>query len=376
MLISAATPQELIDWFHTRQEDQRILCIMLAPTNEDQAKLAELIEDLSYADAVLGSEVAFLLLHPSANNALGLDKRFGGVLAFKGCAFPPSQSSTELAHPLRETPIFRELSSEWEPIQKSIAMESSKAMARFAPDFMNLLQVSQRELPCLCVLVKGLDESVVFPLGQGWNPTTLMTLLSGIRDIADTLPNFRVEFETLLVTIPTSVRTLEETIFAINAKTRKIVSVLKRILHRNQGTEADTTLIADFIAQKCPSTKQLEEILTRLSFSASTTDQQIPKVIKLMRKLEEFRNDTQGDLARRQYILSIADKAKQLVETRVQIFTSLQSLQVGCVTPTSATNFRLLKGIKTTLEWINLSGDAGEKVLKAAEWCFRLFDKN
>jgi uracil phosphoribosyltransferase len=36
MIITAATPQDLVDWFHTRQEHQRVLCVLLAPSQEDQ----------------------------------------------------------------------------------------------------------------------------------------------------------------------------------------------------------------------------------------------------------------------------------------------------------------------------------------------------
>ncbi|HCL4227676.1 TPA: hypothetical protein N2C25_005936, partial [Pseudomonas aeruginosa] len=97
MLITSATPQELVDWFHTRQEDQRIMCVMLAPELEDQQKLKELTLRFAAADAWLGSEVAFILLDPNGDSAVGLNRGMGEVGAFSGTAFP-----------LRDTTGFRD----------------------------------------------------------------------------------------------------------------------------------------------------------------------------------------------------------------------------------------------------------------------------
>lgn len=375
MIITSVTPKELVNWFHTRQEDQRILCVMLAPAQEDQRKISELVAELFETDAVLGDEVAFLLIHPTANTPLGLDKGYGEFATLRGSAFPVREGRRHLAYSLRETAVFRDMSDEGGPHRREIAEKSARAMALFVPEFMQLFGLIQRNLPALCVLVKGLDESIILPLGKDWTKNSLLALLERLRGIADKLPNFRIEFQTLADEVPSKFKSVSEVTREIDAKVARVVGVLERLLRRYQGTESDSSLIADFIARGCPSLVQLQGVLDRLSFSSNERylkDGQVTKVAALMTRVESVREELSLDLQSRRYVLSIADRAKQLVERRSQLFQAIQDLQTSQVTTTSTIASRSLGRVRSVMESINLTGDLGEKLLAAVEWVRKL----
>lgn len=375
MIITSATPQELVNWFHTRQEDQRILCVMLAPAQDDQRKVSRLVAELFDADAALGNEIAFLLIHPSANTPLGLDKGYGEFATLLGSAFPIHEDRRRLAYSLRNTEVFRDMSNNGDPYRQEIADKSARAMALFVPEFMQLFGVSQRDLPAMCVLVKGLDDSIVLPLGKGWTQDSLLALLGCIRSIADELPNFRTEFRSLADEVPGKLKSVSEVTRELDAKIAHIVEILERLLRRYQGTEEDSTLIADFIARGCPSSDQLQGVLGRLSFCSNeryVKDGQVTKVAALMTRLEAVRAALSVDLQSRRYVLSIADRSQQLVERRTQLLQALQELRDARVTTTSTMASGSLSRVRSALEGINLTGDLGEKMFGAIEWVRKL----
>ncbi|MCF8205618.1 MAG: hypothetical protein K9J82_11105 [Methylotenera sp.] len=374
MIITSATPQELVQWFHARQEEQRVLCVMLAPAQEDQRKVSRLIAELFDADATLGEEVAFLLIHPSANTPLGLDKGYGEFATLRGSAFP-SHGRRGLAYSLRDAEVFRDMSNEGAPYRQEVADKSARAMALFVPEFMKLFGVSQRDLPAMCVLVKGLDESIVLPLGKDWTQDSLLELLGRIRSVADNLPDFRAEYQTLASAVPAKLLSISEASREIDAKVAHVVEILERLVRRHAGTENDRTLIADFVARGCPSSAQLQDLLGRLSFCLSDRylkDGQATKVVALMSRVEAVRDGLSQDLQSRQYVLSIADRAKQLVERREQLFREIGNLREARIATTSGGASGLLGRVRSTLDGVNLAGDLGEKLFTAIDWVRKL----
>lgn len=371
MIITSATPQELVNWFHMRQEEQRILCVMLAPAEDDQQKMAKLVANLYETDAVLGEEIALLLLHPSATTPLGLDNGSGRFATLRGSAFPSASTHRGVAYPLRDNEVFRNMSREVGIYRQDIADKSSRAMALFVPEFMKLFAAPLTELPALCVLVKGLNESAVLPLGKDWSPDSLLELLSKIRSAAENLPNFQVEYQSLADAKPEKIIPVTEAKREIEAKINHITEILERIVKRYQGTERDSTLVADFLAQGCSSTEQLQHVLGCLSFRGNgryLKDGQVSKVVRLMERVETVRVKLDVDLSACRYVLSVSDRARQLVERREQLFQAISGLRGARFTTTSKTASTSLGRVRSMLEDIDLAGDHGEKFLTAINW--------
>lgn len=380
MLISSASPQALVDWFHTGQTEQRLLCVMLAPSDADQQKLASLIANLDGADSAMGDKVAFILLDPTTDNTLGIVEQPGGnVVAFPGRAFPSQQPGNKPIRALRDEQTFQDLGPGWEDLHKRMARNSSKATAQFVPAFAKLFAISPSEQPCLCVLVKGLDKSVVLPLESDWSETSLLALMTQLHEIANHTPDFRSAYQQLEIgdlrsAIPPMQKALEE----IDESISTLTQVLEKLLSRYQGTDSDRDRVASFIADQCPGTKRLLQVFSELSFNANPGFQEDPQALraeKLMARIGTIRNRIRNDRQRREIVLSLADQAQMIVESREQLFISLNKLRSLREVSTSTINTRSLGGLKNQLEWIDLVDNTQEKVVSAVEWCMKLFSK-
>jgi hypothetical protein len=233
---------------------------------------------------VLGDEVALLLLHPGASTPLGLDRGYGKFATLRGTAFPPTRYRPALAYALRDTDVFRDMSSEGGIYCQEIAEKSSRAMALFVPEFMRLFGVAHSELPAMCVLVKGLDQSVVLPLGREWDAAALLALLGSIREASDRLPNFQAEYKTLADELPAKLPSAQEAVRELDAKTAHISEILERLLRRHAGSDEDRNLVAHLLSRGLPSVEQLDAVLARLSFSRAERFQKDGQVSLVERK--------------------------------------------------------------------------------------------
>jgi len=352
-----------------------VLCTLLAPSQNDQAKLTALIEDMYQTDAVLGDEIAFLLLHPGAQTPLGLDKGYGEFATLRGTAFVGTARKRDLAYSLRETQVFRDMSRDGDSYRKEIAEKSSKAMALFVPEFMELFGVRPSEVPALCILVKGMDESVVVPMAKDWTVETVLEVLGKLRNLADSLPNFNSEYQTLAAPLPLKLPKLEEATREIDAKSKQIEEILERLLGRHGATEGDRNLVAGFVARKLPDTVQLECVLSALSFIHTERygrDGQALKVRTLMKRLEFVRLSLRADFQAREYVLSVADRAQAIVLRREKLLEDIRSIPSARLVATTQLSAQPLRKIRNGLENINLAGDLGEKFMTGIEWLKKL----
>lgn len=367
MLITAASPQELVDWFHIQQEDQRIMCVMLAPELEDQQKLKDLILEFSAADAVLGGEVAFILLDPTGSSAVGLDRGLGEVGAFSGVAFP-----------LRDTTSFRDLTDDWEHHRSHVAKTSARGMARFVPEFMDIFEVNADELPCLCIVVHGVDESIVLSLEKHWKIEHLKGLLQKIRKIVDGTPNFKKQILSMAGLLPKPLERIQDLVNSISAKTSQISKILDQVHRRHSGNDDDRRMVVSYVAQGCQGRQGLENILARFSFKASERflrDEQITRLLKLADELETLRTPLielqRGGL----FIPSVTEQAQHWVESRDKLFKELEGLLPGKAVATTSINRNQLTLIKSALEFVNTSGDVVGKAVAAYEWIMKVMGK-
>jgi hypothetical protein len=367
MLITSATPQELIDWFHAKQEDQRIMCVMLAPELEDQQKLKDLILGFSAADAVLGSEVAFILLDPTGASAVGLDRGLGEVGAFSGIAFP-----------LRDTTSFRDLTDEWEHHRDHLAKTSARGMARFVPEFMEIFEVNPDKLPCLCLVVQGVDESIVLSLEKDWTIKQLKELLHNIRKIVDGTPDLKNGISSMAGLLPKIIERMQDLLTSIDAKTGQITKILEQVLKRHNGSDADRRMAVSYVAQGCQGRQILEGVFSRFSFKESEKflrDEQISRLLKLAEQVDNLRAPLielqQGEL----FIPSLTEQAQHWLESRDKLFEELKSLLPGKQVTTTHINRNQLTRIESALKLVNTSADAVGNAVSAYELIMKVMGK-
>ncbi|MDY7066555.1 hypothetical protein PsexTeo8_30140 [Pseudomonas extremaustralis] len=343
------------------------MCVMLAPELEDQQKLKDLTLRFAAADSWLGSEVAFILLDPKGDSAVGLDRGMGEVGAFSGAAFP-----------LRDTTGFRDLTDDWAKHRDRVAQISARGLARFVPEFMEIFKVTPKDLPCLSLVVHGVDESIVLSLGKDWTVEELKELLMNIRTIVDGTPNFREQISAMAAQLPKPLERLQDLVNSIGAKAGQTSKILDQMLRRHNGNEDDHRIVASYVGQGCQGRVILENVLMRFSFKDSERflrDEQTARLLKLATQLDSLRAPLielqHGGL----FIPSVTELAQHWVASRDKLFEGLQGLLPAKQVTTTRINRNQLTRLKSVLEFVNTSGDVVGKAVAAYDWIIKLTGK-
>jgi hypothetical protein len=332
MLISSVTPQELVDWFHkNHRHGQTILCVLVAPAQSDQEKLAATIRNAYTADAMLGAEVAFLLLHPDAKKIVAL----GGlniIPVLQGSTFVSPRGEDVIPHRLLDTTLFRDISSERDYLRQEMADQSARAMARFAPEFMQLFTLGAHELPALCILVRGLRESVVVPLQKNWGQDDLLELFGKLQKCALDARDAGRDYNLLVYSLPERLRGLEQSQQELLAKRAELAKLMDGLLSRHKASEADLTMIADFLAGEDLNSAVFNEIVETLSIGNSERfrkDGRIAKAQRLLDRLATLRDGNGFDSQSLFVVQSVAERAEALVIQRTRLLANIQEIRNG-----------------------------------------------
>lgn len=344
MIISSATPSELVDWFHTdHKHGQTILCVLVAPAQSDQAKLTAIIETTFKADAMLGEKVAFLLLHPNVRQIVAL----GGlsvIPVLQGTTFVSPRTEYAAAYQLRDTALFRDVSSEHDFLRQEMAKQSARAMARFASDFMQLFMVAPHELPVLCVLIRGLKESVVIPLQQNWGEDDLLGLFAQLQNCASDAEGAGQNYNFLFNSLPARLRRLEQDSREFLAKKDKLAELADGILSRHKASEADLKMVADFLAGQDQSSVSFNRVLESLSIGSSERfrkDGRIAKAQRLLNQLATLRTENGFNQWSGEIMQSVTERAEALVAQRARLLSNLQKIRHGRLIATMASTNKI-----------------------------------
>lgn len=381
MEISASSPTDLLRWFHQDgSHDRDVLCVLLAPSTADQQKVSELVGEVYAADALLGRAISLLLLHPDAQKPLGFHKGMGRFAALQGESFPPGHGRLAVSAgldvtPLRETPLFRDLSTEGESYRATIAAEAARTMAHFVPEFMEALRVTPPQLPAPCVMVRGFEQAAVVPLGADWTAEQLLSVLRQVRQAADALPDFQLEYRTIAALTPTHVARVEDHVRALDATRRQLDNALEALAQRYHATQGDRQHIAEFLAADVPDVLAFDTVVQALSFTAHPKfrkDGQLDKARRCVQRILDLRVLLADEDSIRHFVLQVGDRAQALVERRQQLLAALRKIPNVSVVPAPGTRGTTFERIMTALGRVNLSVDLAAKAAAAYQWVLQL----
>jgi hypothetical protein len=332
MLISSVTPQELVDWFHMdHRHGQTILCVLVAPAQSDQEKLAATIENAYKADAMLGNEVAFLLLHPKTKEAVALGG-VGVIPVLQGTTFSSSRHEDALPRALRDTELFRDVSSEHHFLRQEISKQSARTMARFASEFMDLFGVNADELPALCILVRGLRESVVVPLHENWAQNDLLRLFAQLQKCTSEARDAGESYGFFVHSLPKRLRRLEQVADELQAKRANVIKLVDALLFRHKASGSDLQMMADFFASEVPNAASFIRIVEALSIGSSERfrkDGRIAKAQHMLERLAALRADSHFDRESSLVVQSVAERAEALLMQRTRLLANVREIRNG-----------------------------------------------
>jgi hypothetical protein len=370
MLISSATPQELIDWFHKGHHGQSILCVLLAPAQTDQVKLTALIQEVYATDAMLGPEVAFLLLHPDAKKPLGLMGP-GGIPVLQGTVFPDQgKAHSHVALPLRDTLLFSDVNTEHDVQRQEIARQSARAMAYFVPEFMRIFGIPTDELPALCVSVKGIGESVVVPLGPQWQGEDLPAIFAEIQKLAINARQVGETLHELVHSLPGKISRLEQAVEQIESTKRKIGFALEGLLSRHQASQTDRKILSEFFTRESQSVEDFNTALMILSIAGSRRflkDERIQKIQGLLNRMDELRDEFGTDRFSPNVIQPIAEQSKVLAEQRAHLHSEIRKIRNGHLVRTTTSPENMLTRVERHLTLLDRVYKLGRRGFAAFE---------
>lgn len=287
MFVSSAAPEDILRWFHHGQHDQRVLCLILASASDDSDHLSSLIKNFNDTDAALGQEVALIIFHPNANKTFELPARAGAQLLMNGvkAAFGIS--------PLRDTPLFREVSDDAQHAQIEFSREASRATKKLDLEFMRLFEVLPDQLPAICTMVRGLEKVVIKPLGRDWNSKDILEQYFG------KLHSFIVKLKK--IRFPQRRNNIEKLIVDLENKTSSSEAIKKDIdlcltaLSKGLSiSHAESQTLFHYLKQHDRSLNGLEQLINSISsfqFTSQSKKQRIEKCFRLAEKWDLIRDE-------------------------------------------------------------------------------------
>ena len=279
MVISKATPKQVLDWFMSGRANVDILCLLLAPSRKDRDRIRELIEDSSAYDALMGRKIGFLLMYPGQGSALGLGH------GSSRSVFPGEPLFRDLRDLRTELTEFQD-----GDFYGRIASETAAQMAHFVPDFMDLLGIGSEALPTLCVLVYGEEHFKTISLGNDWTLDELgrwLTELARVanrKEVVSVFPSFVLQQFT---DMEREVATLEA---GVAVRKTKIAERFDRLDRKYGLNDADRLASAHFLQAGQLSCSDLEMLLGQLSIATTpkfaSDNNNVPGIRKLVGEVE------------------------------------------------------------------------------------------
>ncbi|WP_157281103.1 hypothetical protein [Pelomonas sp. Root1237] len=367
MIVSPSTPRAVVEWFHIQQRSHIALCVLLAPSQEDIAKQTSLVNSVLEADSVLGDEIAMLFCSSYGSPDGTAD--FGVATSKESASGIPKHSEGKrIVYPLREL---------WSGAgdQARIAQQLSHGTAAFVPEFISLFRVGSSELPALCVVIRGIDECLVVPLGKAWTPTEMMAIFGQLRHAIDSLPDFLAEYRSLANEVPFKLPIVKDALGEITAKKREVGTLIDALFERYGANDQDRDLGADFLASKQLKPEDLEHLISSVSFSSQERflkDGQLAKLRKYVLRFAEVRASLSLELEARAFVVSIEDRAKAIVKRREKLYEELQQIRNARIFIRTNHSARPISRIRNVLDGISTVQEYELKIRTAYEWATKL----
>jgi hypothetical protein len=282
MILSCATPLQIIEWFQSGQSKADVLCILLAPSSEDRQRVRQLAQDFFRFDALMRERIHFVLSYPGAQSPLSIRDEQGAVAVFPG---------ESLYRPVRGT--YAELSGFYE--SQAIDLIATQ-MALFVPEFMNILGVEPESLPALCVLVQGQAQIKVIKMDARWNTDDVHSWLLKLAKIAYRPESERhnvVSLNQALVRTRNVICQTADIERAIEARRMKLQDSFQYFASRVRFNDEDKLLIARFLNAGSLCLDSFENMISTLSvrqdqgFGESGPVRHLRKLVRETEQYEE-----------------------------------------------------------------------------------------
>jgi hypothetical protein len=320
MILSCATPLQIIEWFQSGQSKADVLCILLGPSIEDRQRVRQLAQDFFRFDALMRERIHFVLSYPGAQSPLSIRDEQGAVAIFPG---------ESLYRPVRGT--YPELPGFYE--SQAVDLIATQ-MALFVPDFMNILGVGPESLPAICVLVQGQAQIKVINMDAKWNADDVHNWLLKLVTIAYRPESERHNVVSLNQALARTKNVICQTADierAIKARRVKLQNSFHYLASRVRFNDEDKLLIARFLNGDSLCLDSFESMISSLSvrqdrgFGESGPVRHLRKLVRETEQYEERLCSLVKSLSTFDSIPAIQEHIAERSRETLRLFNELDS---------------------------------------------------
>lgn len=293
MFITSASPQDVIFWFKNADHGQEILCFLLA--NEDSiidesgdsksGRLVSLIRNYSSADVSLGDRIALLMFHAQASRLLELTDPIGSRKLIS--AEDLLASKTNITIPLRDTPLFKDVSEDTFARRILLSNEASESTLRLDAEFIRIFGINPRSLPAICCFIKGVDDVVIKSLKEEWTG-------KDVRNYFLELQTFLIQLTEIPLPPPMggakqAYGHLIDLVSSIEANKKKLNTVMSALAKKAALAGSELQMVNRFIEEENGTTSAVKQLFSRLqsiNFLIPTFEERRLKCLRLAGKVD------------------------------------------------------------------------------------------
>jgi hypothetical protein len=293
MFITSAKPEDVLRWFKNADHGQEILCILLAnedsitnkSENSKSGRLVSLIRNYSRTDVSLGNRIALLVFHAQASRLLELPgaRNERKVICAENLLAPQS----DITMPLREVPVFKDISEDSFARSIILSNETAESTLRLDAEFVNLLRVDPKTLPAICTFVQGIDDVVIKPLGADWAEKDVQTYFLELQTFLT-----RLDAAPLPPPLGGALQAcghLSDLITSIDANKKKLDTVLLKMAKKADLEGAELEVLNQFTVEENGTTEAVQSLFTRLQsidFSVAAFKERQLKCLRLAGRID------------------------------------------------------------------------------------------
>ncbi|WP_028878953.1 hypothetical protein [Terasakiella pusilla] len=288
MIFKEGSAQDVHNWFVSEKTPEVALCIFLGAAKQEISILSSLIDNCIEIDSIIGNLIGFLLCgnNISAQSSFTCRNQQNFIAA-------EYKKISNKAVPVRDylSRIDAQLSKRKDNYRKEeIASFIANSSARLVPDFIDLYGVSQKELPCMITLIKGIDKTIVTPFPARFTSDHFIQWLSQIRDLVDNVDRHLLSPDFYITEVSELINKNFEYENELRAKLQKIKKAAIGISGKYQVPVDDALPMISVLTSQRQKSKEKAEYIQNfiLKYPKSETDNRWQKIASLQKKVDQL----------------------------------------------------------------------------------------
>lgn len=335
MIIREGSAKDIHNWFITEKTDETVLCIFLGTSNDDVSLLSDVIDQAAHIDSVIGQKIGFLLCASGKWSASSVDRP--GELNIIGGEYKRAHPETVAARDFISSLDLEKLRQggyQYAEVNKALA----RSTVRLVPDFMEMYGVTNRELPCIVTLVKGVHTYNVTPCPSDLSPKALVTWLGELREIVDLVERDLLLRDFCAVDIQRRIELTKSYETEVDAKLKKIEKAALGICRKYADSVDDVLPVFSSLSSGELNKEQKSKVMQRfvVDFPLSKIDNRWPKIFSLQERIDELRSLELGALDRNT-LKSLSHRLEDEFEKLKKIQDVIKALKM----PNSSSRFAI-----------------------------------